>query len=176
MIHTYHHLQKISGNRTIDWNHANVTPVYKKGDTHHPANYRPISLTCISCKLLEHVMASNMMEHLESNNILYEMQHGFRSNRSCESQIISLAHQLAQNNDKNIQTDLIIMDFAKAFDKVPHKRLISTLNFYSISDQITIWISSFLANRTKTVLLENTTSEKIAVTSGGGRSYNPTVR
>jgi hypothetical protein len=55
----------------------------------------------------------NMMEHVESNNILYEMQHGFRSNRSCESQIISLAHQLAQNNDKNIQTDLIIMDFAK---------------------------------------------------------------
>jgi DNA-binding protein YbaB len=71
-------------------------------------------------------MASNMMEHLESNNILYEMQHGFRSNRSGESQIIhvSLAHQLAQNNDKNIQTDLIIMDFTKAFDKVPHKRLI----------------------------------------------------
>ena len=176
MIHTYHHLQKISGNRTIDWNNANVTPVYKKGDTHHPANYRPISLTCISCKLLEHVMASNMMEHLESNNILYKMQHGFRSNRSCESQIISPAHQLAQNNNKNIQTDLIIMDFAKAFDKVPHKRLISKLNLYGISDQITIWITSFLANRTQRVLLENTTSEKIAVTSGGGRSYNPTVR
>ena len=78
-------------------------------------------------------MASNMMEHLESNNILYEMQHAFRSNRSCESQIISLAHQLAQNNDKNIQTDLIIMDFSKAFDKVPHKRLISKLRFYGIS-------------------------------------------
>jgi hypothetical protein len=62
-----------------------------------------------------------MMEHLESNNILYEMQHGFRSNRSCESQIISLAHQLAQNNDKNIQTDLIIMDFAKAFDCATQK-------------------------------------------------------
>ena len=61
------------------------------------------------------------MEHLESNNILYEMQHGFRSNRSCESQIISLAHQLAQNNDKNIQTDLIIMDFAKAFDCATQK-------------------------------------------------------
>ena len=59
---------------------------------------------------LQTVMASNMMEYLESNNILYEMQHGFRSNRSCESQIISLAHQLAQNNDKNIQTDLIIKD------------------------------------------------------------------
>ena len=111
-------------------------------------------------------MASNMMEHLESSNILYEMQHGFRSNRSCESQIISLAHQLAQNNDKNIQTDLIIMDFAKAFDTVPYKRLISKLKFYGISDQTTTWITSFLANRTQTVLLENTTSEKIAVTSG----------
>jgi len=138
-----------TGQVPLDWNHANVTPVYKKGDKHHPANYRPISLTCISCKLLEHVIASNMMEHLESNNILYEMQHGFRSNRSCESQIISLAHQLAQNNDKNIQTDLIIMDFAKAFDKVPHKRLIFKLTFYGISDQITNWITSFLANRTQ---------------------------
>ena len=93
-----------------------------------------------------------MMEHLESSNILYEMQHGLRSNRSCESQIISLAHQLAQNNDNNIQTDLIIMDFAKAFEKVPHKRLISKLKYYGISDQITIWITSFLANRTQTVL------------------------
>ena len=106
-----------------------------------------------------------MMEHLESSNILYEMQHGLRSNRSCESQIISLAHQLAQNNDNNIQTDLIIMDFAKAFEKVPHKRLVSKLKYYGISDQITIWITSFLANRTQTVLFENTTSENIAVTS-----------
>ena len=119
-----------TGQVPLDWNHANVTSVYKKGDKHHPANYRPISLTCISCKLLEHVMASNMMEHLESNNILYEMQHGFRQNRSCESQIISLAHQLAQNNDKNIQTDLIIMDFAKAFDKVPHTHLQAKILWY----------------------------------------------
>ena len=58
------------------------------------------------------------------------------------------------------------MDFAKVFDKVPHKRLISKLKFYGISDQITNWITSFLANRTQTVHLENTTSEKIAVTSG----------
>ena len=58
------------------------------------------------------------------------------------------------------------MDFAKAFDKVPHKRLISKLKLYGISDQITNWITSFLANRTQTVHLENTTSEKIAVTSG----------
>ena len=106
------------------------------------------------------------MEHLESSNILYEMQYGFRTNRSSDSQIISLAHQLEQNNDKNIQADLIIMDFTKAFEKVPHKRLISKLKCYGISGQITIWITSLFANRTQTVLLENTTSENIAVTSG----------
>jgi hypothetical protein len=61
-----------------DWNHANVTPVLKKGDKHNPGNYRPISMTCIACKLLEHIFASNMMQHLETNNILYELQHGFR--------------------------------------------------------------------------------------------------
>jgi hypothetical protein len=99
-----------------DWNHENVMPVLKKGDKHNPGNYRPISITCIACKLLEHIFASNMMQHLETNNILYELQHGFRAKRSCESQIISLIHELSQNNDKNIQTDLIIMDFAKAFD------------------------------------------------------------
>ena len=110
-----------------DWNHANVTPVFKIGDKHHPGNYRPISLACISCKLLEHIIASNIMKHFESNNILYDLQHGFRAHRSCESQIISLIHQLSLNNDKNIQTNLIIMDFAKAFDKVPHNRLLFKL-------------------------------------------------
>jgi hypothetical protein len=103
-----------TGKVPSDWNHANVTPVLKKGDKHNPGNYRPISITCIACKLLEHIFASNMMQHLETNNILYELQHGFRAKRSCESQIISLIHDLSQNNDKNIQTDLIIMDFAKA--------------------------------------------------------------
>ena len=149
-----------------DWNHANVTPVFKKGDKHHPGNYRPISLTCISCKLLEHIIASNIMKHLESNNILYDLQHGFRANRSCESQIISLIHQLCSNNDKNIQTDLIIMDFAKAFDKVPHNRLLYKLKFFGVSDQAANWIKSFLSNRTQTVMLENHSSDNIPVTSG----------
>jgi hypothetical protein len=86
-----------TGKVPSDWNHANVTPVLKKGDKHNPGNYRPISITCIACKLLEHIFASNMMQHLETNNILYELQHGFRAKRSCESQIISLIHELSQN-------------------------------------------------------------------------------
>ena len=83
-----------------------------------------------------------------------------------ESQIISLIHQLCSNNDKNIQTDLIIMDFAKAFDKVPHNRLLYKLKFFGVSDQAANWIKSFLSNRTQTVMLENHSSDNIPVTSG----------
>jgi len=102
-----------------------------------------------------------MMKHLESNNILFEFQHEFRANRSCESQIISMIHQLAYNKDKNIQTDLIIMDIAKAFDKVPHKRLLYKRKYYGISQQAINWITSFLSNRTQTVILENTTEQHV---------------
>jgi retron-type reverse transcriptase len=95
-----------------------------------------------------------------------ELQHGFRAKRSCESQIISLIHDLSQNNDKNIQTDLIIMDFAKAFDKVPHKRLLYKMKYFGISEQLINWVKSFLSNRTQAILLENMASSKISVTSG----------
>ena len=98
--------------------------MFKKEDKHHPGNYRPISLTCISYKLLEHTLGGNMIKHLASSNILFDLQHGFRVDRSCESKIISLFHQLAYNKDNNIQTDLVIMDFAKALDNVPHKKLL----------------------------------------------------
>jgi hypothetical protein len=93
-------------------------------DIHNPGNNRPISLTWISCKFLEHILASNMMTYLDSNNILFDLQHGFRADRSCKSKIISPIHQITYNKDKNIHTDLIFMDFAKAFDNVPHKRLL----------------------------------------------------
>ena len=64
-----------------DWKHARVAPAYKKGDKLKPVNYRPISLTCICCKLImlmEHIVTSHIMKHLETNNILYDLQHGFR--------------------------------------------------------------------------------------------------
>ena len=69
---------------------ANVVPIYKKGECSNPSNYRPVSLTCIICKLFEHIIASHIMQHLEDNNILYDLQHGFRRKRSCESRYYHL--------------------------------------------------------------------------------------
>ena len=74
-----------TGNVPDNWKIANVVPVYKKGDRAKPSNYRPISPTCITCKLFENIVASHIMQHLENNNILYDLQHGFRRSRSCES-------------------------------------------------------------------------------------------
>ena len=154
------------GKLPLDWKHANICPVYKKGDKHDAINYRPISLTCICCKIMEHVISSNIMSFLETNNILYDLQHGFRSSRSCETQLISFIQNICQSLNKKIQTDIIIMDFAKAFDKVPHKHLLYKLNYYGINNTTVNWISDFLGDRTQTVALEGIMSEKVPVTSG----------
>ena len=93
-----------------DWKLAFVTSVFKKGDRDCPANYRPISLTCICSKIMEHIVTSNMMHHLEHHNILHNLQHGFRQGRSCETQLLELTTTLQANLNDRSQTDLIIMD------------------------------------------------------------------
>jgi len=139
-------------------------------EKHDAINYRPISLTCISCKILEHVkFASSVMFCLESNNILYDLhilQHGLRSSRSCETQLISFIQDLSQSNNNNKQTDIIIMDFAKAFDKVSHKHLLYKLEYYGITCNAHKWISDFLTQRTQTVVLESVMSDKVHAASG----------
>ena len=102
------------------WTSANVVHLFKKGNKEDPANYRPISLTCILCKVLEHIVASNLTAHFNKHNILYDLQHGFRERRSCETQLIQLVDELARNLANGHQTDLILLDFSKAFDKVSH--------------------------------------------------------
>ena len=77
-----------TGEVPADWHTANVSPVYKKGLKSAAENYRPISLTSVCCKILEHIIARNIMQHAEENNILYPLQHGFRKGRSCETQLI----------------------------------------------------------------------------------------
>jgi hypothetical protein len=65
-----------------------MVALFKKGDRHQASNYRPVSLTAVSCKILEHVIYSQIMDHFDRWNLLTDKQHGFRSRRSCESQQI----------------------------------------------------------------------------------------
>jgi hypothetical protein len=155
-----------SGSLPDDWKHAYVAPIFKKGEKYKTSNYRPVSLTCICCKLLEHIVVSHVMKHFETNNILYSLQHGFRTLRSCETQLLMLFDDLARTSDKRTQTDVLIMDFAKAFDKVPHRRLSYKLNWYGVRGSTLNWIDSFLANRTQAVVLDGELSSTAPVTSG----------
>ena len=97
-----------------DWLHATVCPIYKKGTRKAPVNYRPISLTCIACKIFEHIVTSSVMSHLDNQAILVDNQHGFRRGRSCETQLTELMHDLLTSMHNGRQTDMIVMDFSKA--------------------------------------------------------------
>jgi hypothetical protein len=91
-----------------DWRTANVSPVYKKGQKYNPENYRPISLTCICCKLLEHLIAKHIMSHVDTHNILYPLQHGFRTGRSCETQLLEFIDDVTLNMENGKQTDILV--------------------------------------------------------------------
>ena len=119
-----------------DWKNANVTPVFKKGEHYDPANYRPVSLTSVCCKVLEHILTSNIMTHLELHGILCHQQHGFRRKRSCETQLLEFADELVNNMAKGKQTDILVMDFANAFDKVNHSLLVHKLHHYGIQGEL----------------------------------------
>ena len=149
-----------------DLKRANVTPLYKKGDKSKAANYRPVSLTSTCCKIMEHIVHSHLMKFLESNKILSDHQHGFRKRRSCETQLLITMHDLAAGLDRRQQIDAILLDFSKAFDKVPHQRLAAKLHHYGIRDQTLSWIKTFFADRSQQVVLDGKSSSAAPVASG----------
>ena len=101
-----------------DWLTARISAIYKKGDKANPSNYRPVSLTCITCKIMEHIVCSQIGRHLDHKNILHPNQHGFRKGLSCETQLVDTIHELAYSINQKAQTDVIFLDFSKAFGKV----------------------------------------------------------
>ena len=155
-----------SGIIPADWKCANVVPIFKKGQKYDKANYRPISLTCIASKLMEHIITSSIMSHAENHNILYSKQHGFRDKRSCETQLLEFIDDVARNMQAGLQTDVCILDFSKAFDKVEHSRLIKKLEWYGIRGKVNNWIREFLCDRQQCVVLNGTASTNVPVTSG----------
>ena len=119
-----------------------MSPIFKKGDKADPSNYRPIFLTCVLYKVLEHIVASSLSKHFTELNILYELQHGFRERRSCETQHIMLIDELSKTMQMRKKTDVVLLDFSKAFDKVAHEKLIQKLHHYCIRGNTQKWIKN----------------------------------
>ena len=149
-----------------DWLTANISPIYKKGSRSVAANYRPVSLTSVSCKLLEHIIFHHIMAHLQQHSILSKNQHGFRTGHSCETQLVTTIEDLALSLECGQQVDMLILDFSKAFDTVAHQRLLHKLEHYGIRDSIKGWISTWLTTRTQKVVVDGEASTEAQVRSG----------
>ena len=160
------HRASLKQTKTPDvWKEAHVTPVFKKGEKYKAVNYRPVSLTCILCKQMEHILASHIMKHL-NNHLLYSKQHGFCSKLSYETQLIEYTSDVLKIVQDKKQCDTVVMDFSKAFDKVSHDRLIYKLDCAGIDKQTRDKIKSFLSGRSQKVVIDGKESESVPVTSG----------
>ena len=148
------------------WKDAAVTPIYKKGKKSTPGNYRPVSLTSVLCKLTEGVIRDHIMNHLYENSLLNPCQHGFVRGRSCITQLLECLDDWTEMLDSGGSIDVIYMDYAKAFDKVAHVRLLKKLEGYGVSEQVTKWIKNFLSGRRQMVTVNGEESKWADVLSG----------
>ena len=149
-----------------EWKIANVTALFKKGNVASPGNYRPVSLTSVVCKLLESIIRDNVMDFLEENRLLSEDQHGFRSGRSCVTQLLEIMEIWTSMLDEGGGLDVVYLDFRKAFDSVPHQRLLKKIRAYGIDGSLLKWIESFLTGRKQRVIVNGGISAWSEVHSG----------
>jgi hypothetical protein len=155
-----------SGKLPSSWREATVVPIFKKGARSEVTNYRPVSLTSIACKIMEHLVADYIKQHLERNAFFIRRQHGFRESHSCETQLVSICQDLADSIDKGEQIDAILLDFSKAFDMVPHDLVLKKMKPLGLDPLVTRWVEDFLKDRTQRVRVGNTLSEPVKVVSG----------
>ena len=155
-----------SGHVPADWKCANITPIYKKGKKCEAGNYRPISLTSICGKVMESLIKQEIMDYLITNSLLNDSQHGFMPKKSTTSNLLEFFEHITRDVDDGIPVDVVYLDFAKAFDKVPHQRLMAKIRAHGITGNIAEWISSWLRDRKQRTVLNGATSDWQSVLSG----------
>ena len=145
------------------WKHPYAVPVYKSGDVDEVANYRPISLLSVLSKILEKIVASQLTEYLELNNLLSESQHGFRPKLSTETALLKISDKIYNNRDNKKISLLLLLDLSKAFDSVNHNILLCKCKKLNIDP---CWFQDYLSNRQQSVKIGNTISSTKHVSFG----------
>ena len=145
-----------------------ITPIFKKGNRQKVDNYRPVSLISLIGKACEFetVIRDAILEHLDRHQLIADSQHDFRKGGSCLSNLLQFLDDVTGSLDKNNCIDVIYLDFAKAFDKVPHERLLDKVSKHGIGGQVWLWIKEWLRDRKQRVCVSGRCSNWISVTSG----------
>ena len=154
------------GKLPSDWLKACITAIFKKGDKSLPNNYRPVSITSIICKLMESIVKDKLVSYMVKNDLFSKNQHGFVSRRECITNLLTCIEIWTNIMEDGDTVDVIYTDFAKAFDSVPHQRLIIKLETLGIKGRTLNWIKSFLSNRTQQVRVDGMYSKWKPVLSG----------
>jgi len=144
-----------------DWEKAIVVPSYKGGDRLVVGKYGPVSVTAMVCKRLELPYSRDLRQVWEMSGRLCEGQHGFRPGYRNGSQVVRVSQDIADLLDKGVRTDAIIIDFSKAFDLVPHDRLVTKLTATGVDLRVVVWVKEFLLGRSQRVRADGKLSEEV---------------
>ena len=156
----------ITGVVPKEWREAGVTPLFKKGKKSEMQNYRPVSLTSIICKIMESLLKDAILGHLDKFKLIRNSQHGFTKGRSCLTNLLDFLEEVTATVDEGTPVDIIYLDFAKAFDKVPHQRLSHKILAHGIGGDMQRWIKNWLADRRQKVCVNKIYSGWQEVRSG----------
>ena len=149
-----------------DWRIANVAVIHKRGPKKECGNYRPVSLTSQVSKVLETLVRDAILDHLYSKKLIRETQHGFTTGKSCLTNLLKFLEEVTKYVDEGNPVDVLYLDFSKAFDKVPHKRLVEKVKAHGIGSNIWRWIEAWLSERRQRVVINGKASGWEKVTSG----------
>ena len=151
-----------------DWKKAIIIPIHKGDRKDDPTNYRPVSLTCSIAKICEKIIKDRWIKYLEENNILNPRQFGFRQGRSCTTNLICFYSRIIDiTQERDGWADCVFLDLKKAFDKVPHRKLLRKLEIIGgIRGKLLEWIKDFLNERTMRVTIRDKSSSWKGVISG----------
>ena len=155
-----------SGEVPDDMKIADVTPIFKAGEAIISSNYRPISLTSVPGKLLESIIRDRIVDHLEDHQLIGKSQHGFLRGKSCLTNLLEFFFFVFKEHDRTRAVDVVYLDFRKAFDKVPHGRLVAKVEALGIGGRVLQWIRSWLMNRRQRVVVNGVASGWAPVSSG----------